>query len=52
MVTAKPFCKIWYDSLWVLLSLNLTYVPHMLNFAKTLEGETERQAEIPDSIEH
>ena len=30
-----------------LLSSNLTYVPHILNVAKILEGEIERLTEMP-----
>ena len=36
----------------MLLSSNLTYEPHILNFAKSLEGEIERLTEITSSIEH
>ena len=28
------------------------YIPHILNFAKILEGEIERQTEVTASIEH
>ena len=35
-----------------LLSSNLTYVPHILNFAKILKGEIERLTKMVTSIEH
>ena len=33
-----------------LLSSNLTYVPHILNVAKILEGEIERLTEMAAAI--
>ena len=50
MVTTKPSWKIKSNSLWVLLSSNLIYVSHVLNFAKTLEGEIERLMEMAAAI--
>ena len=35
----------------MLLSSNLTFESHVLNFAKSLEGEIERLIEITASIE-
>ena len=48
MMTTKPLKNLEQQFMNVIA----TYLPHMLNFAKILEGEIARLTEMVASIEH